>query len=207
MSIMTIQTIKDSNMAWQHTNQMLVKEHLGLFKSASNYDIFDLASGEKLLQCREPNLGWLTKALRFTDYRRMTPFDVHVTDTEGNLVVQVKRGISLLVSKVSVFDGSGRLLGGFNQKFFSIGGAFRVLDEHGSEVCQLSGKWTGWDFQFKAQGVQLARVTKKWQGLGKEMFTTADNYVLEISEALPPESQTRKLILAAVMCIDMVLKE
>jgi hypothetical protein len=31
--------------------------------------------------------------------------------------------------------------------------------------------------------------------------------VLDISEALPPESQTRKLILAAVMCIDMVLKE
>jgi uncharacterized protein YxjI len=207
MSIMTIPTIKGSNMAWQNANQMLVKEHIGLFKSASNYDIFDLASGEKLLQCREPNLGWLTKALRFTDYRRMTPFDVHVTDNDGNLIVQVKRGISLFVSKVGVFDGSGRRLGGFNQKFFSIGGAFRVLDEHDNEVCQLSGKWTGWDFQFKAQGVQLARVNKKWQGLGKEMFTTADNYVLEISEALPAESQTRKLILAAVMCIDMVLKE
>jgi uncharacterized protein YxjI len=186
---------------------MLVKEHLGLFKSASNYDVFDLASGEKLLECREPNLGWLTKALRFTDYRRHTPFDVHVTDEEGILVVQVKRGISIFLSKVDVFDGEGRRLGGFSQKLFSIGGAFRVLDEHGREVCQLTGKWTSWDFSFTAQGVQLARVTKKWQGIGKEMFTTADNYVLEISADLPPESQTRKLILAAVMCIDMVLKE
>jgi uncharacterized protein YxjI len=82
-----------------------------------------------------------------------------------------------------------------------------VLDNSGGEVCQLKGKWTSWDFQFMTQGVQLARVTKKWQGIGKEMFTTADNYVLDISEDLPPESQTRKLILAAVMCIDMVLKE
>jgi uncharacterized protein YxjI len=194
-------------MSWQSVNQMLVKEHVGLFKAASNYDIFDLATGEKLLECREPNLGWIIRSLRFTDYKRMTPFDIHVTDTSGNVVVEVKRGLSFFLSKVSVFDGSGQRLGGFNQKLFSLGGAFRVMDENGNEVCQLVGKWTGWDFQFKAQGVQLARVTKKWSGIGKEMFTTADNYVLEISEALPPESQTRKLILAAVMCIDMVLKE
>ena len=55
--------------------------------------------------------------------------------------------------------------------------------------------------------MQLARVTKKWAGLGKELLTTADNYVLDISDAVPPGSPTRKLILAAVMCIDMVLKE
>jgi uncharacterized protein YxjI len=194
-------------MSWQSANQMLVKEHFGLFKAASNYDIFDLHSGEKLLECREPNLGMIVKALRFTDYRRHTPFDVHVTDADGNLVVQVKRGISIFLSKVDVLDGEGTRLGGFSQKLFSIGGAFSVHDASGREVCQLKGKWTSWDFQFLAQGVQLARVTKKWQGIGKEMFTTADNYVLEISENLPPESQTRKLILAAVMCIDMVLKE
>ncbi|HEX6963830.1 MAG TPA: phospholipid scramblase-related protein [Lacipirellula sp.] len=194
-------------MSWEHANQMLVKEHLGLFKSASNYDVFDLHSGEKLLECREPNLGWFTKALRFTDYRRNTPFDVHIADAQGNLVVQVKRGISIFLSKVDVLDGDGQRLGGFSQKLFTIGGAFTVYDNGGREVCQLKGKWTSWDFQFLVQGMQLARVTKKWQGIGKEMFTTADNYVLEISENLPPGSQTRKLILAAVMCIDMVLKE
>jgi uncharacterized protein YxjI len=137
----------------------------------------------------------------------MTPFDIHLTDAGGELVVRVARGFSLFLSKVRVFDASGRKLGGFNQKLFSIGGAFSVLDENDREVCQLAGKWTGWDFQFKAQGVELARVTKKWSGLGKEMFTSADNYVLEISDVLPPESPTRRLILAAVMCIDMVLKE
>jgi uncharacterized protein YxjI len=108
---------------------------------------------------------------------------------------------------VKVFDGSGDFLGSFKQKLWSIGGAFRVLDENEQEVCQLVGRWTSWDFSFTAQGVELARVTKKWTGLGKEMFTSADNYVLEINDAIPPESPTRKLILAAVMCIDQVLKE
>lgn len=194
-------------MSWQDVDQLLVKEHVGLFKSASNYDIYDLDTGAKELECREPHLGMLTRALRFTDYRRMTPFDIHVTDANGELVVQVKRGISLFLSKVKVYDGSGRLLGGFEQKLFSIGGAFNVHDEAGNVVCQLAGKWTGWEFKFTAHGVDLARVTKKWHGVGKEMFTTADSYVLDVSNDLPPESQTRKLILAAVLCIDMVLKE
>ena len=105
-------------MGWQHVNQMLVKEHLGLFKSASNYDIFDLTTGAPLLECREPRLGMLTRVLRFTDYKRMTPFDVQITEPGGQTVIQVKRGISLLLSKVSVLDGSGQRLGGFNQKFF-----------------------------------------------------------------------------------------
>ena len=53
----------------------------------------------------------------------------------------------------------------------------------------------------------MAHVTKKWAGLGKEMFTSADNYMLEISAQLPVDDDKRKLILGAVMCIDMVLKE
>jgi uncharacterized protein YxjI len=39
------------------------------------------------------------------------------------------------------------------------------------------------------------------------MFTSADNYVLEINPKVPADDNIRKLILAAVMCIDMVLKE
>ena len=39
----------------------------------------------------------------------------------------------------------------------------------------------------------------------KEFY--ADNYVLEISPNVPENHPVRKLILAAVMCIDMVLKE
>ncbi len=39
------------------------------------------------------------------------------------------------------------------------------------------------------------------------MFTSADNYILEISSDVPEDHVVRKLILAAVMCIDMVLKE
>jgi len=53
----------------------------------------------------------------------------------------------------------------------------------------------------------LAHVSKKWSGIGKEFFTSADNYVLEIYNHVPQDDVLRPLIAASVMCIDMVFKE
>lgn len=189
-------------------NLFLVKEHLGIFKAANNYDIYDPETSEMVLTCREDNLGILTKLLRFTDYKRMTPFDIEIRTPDGQPVIHVRRGISFLLSRVDVLDGqTNERIGGFQQKFFSIGGAFHVLDANDHPVCHLKGKWTGWEFRFLKGEHELAKVSKKWMGVGKELFTSADNYILEISDSVPYDSQIRQLILAAVMCIDMVLKE
>ena len=85
-------------------NLYLVKEHVGMFKAANNYDIYDPQSGEIVMECREEELGLFTKIFRFTKYKQMTPFDIKVTDAQGNQVVRVKRGLSLFLSKVEVFD-------------------------------------------------------------------------------------------------------
>ena len=188
-------------------NLFLIKEHVGIFKAANNYDVFDPASGAKLLECREPNLGFFTKLLRSTDYKRMTPFGVVLAGADGRKALTVRRGVSFFLSKVEVLDENGRVVGGFKQKFFSIGGAFRVLDARDNEVCMLKGKWTSWNFQFLKGDRELARVSKQWSGLGKELFTSADNYVLSVSDAVGEDDDVRILIMAAVMCIDMVLKE
>jgi uncharacterized protein YxjI len=188
-------------------NTYFIKEHVGFFKAANNYDVVDPATGEVILHCREPNLGFFTKMLRFTDYKRMTPFSVEVTTPSGEPVLSVKRGVSLFLSKVTVHDDDGDHVGGFKQKFFSIGGSFNVFGANEQLLCTLKGKWTAWEFSFEKDGKQYARVTKKWQGLGKELFTTADNYVLEISPSVPTDNPLRILILGAVFCIDMVLKE
>ena len=188
-------------------NVFLVKEHVGLFKAANNYDIYDPQTGQVVMECREDRLGLITKLLRFTDWKRMTPFDICIRGLDGQQIVRVTRGTSLFLSKVTVYNESDRVIGGFRQKLFSIGGRFDVLDSGGQPVCSLKGKWTGWDFRFMTGDAELAHVTKKWAGLGKEMFTSADNYMLEISDKVPPDSILRQLILAAVMCIDMVLKE
>jgi uncharacterized protein YxjI len=188
-------------------NIYLIKEHVGVFKAANNFDIHDPETGAIIMECREENLGFITKLLRFSDYKRMTPFDIQVRAPGGDQVVRIRRGVSVFLSKVEVLDDSDNVIGGFQQKLFSIGGAFTVLSADGTPVCQLKGKWTGWDFRFLAGENELAHVTKKWAGIGKELFTSADNYVLQIADSVPDDNVARQLILAAVMCIDMVLKE
>ena len=105
-------------------NLFFVKEHVGFFKAASNYDILDPETGAELLHCREERIGPITKLLRFTDYKRMTPFDVDVRTPSGEQVLSINRGISLFLSKVNVLNESDERIGGFQQKLFSIGGAF-----------------------------------------------------------------------------------
>ena len=178
-----------------------------MFKAANNFDVLDPATGTPLLLCREPNLGMFTKLLRFTDWKRYTPFEIQIQLPDGRSIITIKRGVSLFISKVEVFDEQNQKIGGFKQKFFSIGGAFTVLDTNDKKLCDLKGKWTSWEFKFLAGAAELATVSKKWGGIGKELFTSADNYVLQISEEVPPNQPVRQLILAAVLCIDMVLKE
>jgi uncharacterized protein YxjI len=188
-------------------NTFFIKEHIGIFKAANNFDILDPENSEILMTCREENLGFFTKLFRFSSYKRMTPFHVEIKDANGQLILTVKRGFSLFLSKVDVLDENNQLVGRFKQKFFSIGGKFDVEDANGNFLCTLKGKWTSWDFKFADSNQEYAHVTKKWAGLGKELFTTADNYILNIFDNVPENDSKRILILGAVLCIDMVLKE
>ncbi len=188
-------------------NLFLVKEHLGVFKATNNYDIFDPTTNQHILNCREINLGFFTKIFRFSKYKKLTPFHLEIASVTGEKIVSMKRGTTFFRSDVQVFNEKEQLIGLFKQKFWSVGGKFEVTDENGKPVCLLQGKWTGWNFKLTHDNKELADVSKKWNGLGKELFTTADNYVLQIHDTVPQDHKDRKLILAAVLCIDMVLKE
>ena len=142
-------------------NVFFVKEHVGMFKAANNYDILDPDTEEILIECRE-DIGFITKMLRFTDYKRNTPFNVVLTTPDGEPVIRVSRGISIFLSKVSVVDASEQLVGGFKQKLFSIGGKFDVMDANDQVLCQLKGNWKSWDFNFtNSQGEIVATVSSK----------------------------------------------
>ena len=188
-------------------NLFFIKEHIGMFKAANNYDIFDPSNNQMILTCREENLGFFTKMFRFSKYKKMTPFNIVIKTTAGEKVLTVKKGTSFILSKVEVLDENGTFVGFFKQKFFSIGGKFDVMDASGNPFCTLKGKWTTWEYKFVKDNVEFATITKKWAGLGKELFTSADNYMLQIHQDVPANHPMRNLIFAAVMCIDMVFHE
>jgi uncharacterized protein YxjI len=136
-----------------------------------------------------------------------TTVEVRENDT-GPVLVSIHRGFTLLRSRVAVHNGAGQIIGYFKSKFFSIGGGFHVLDVNENQVAEIKGDWKGWNFKLlSADGAELGTVTKKWAGIGKELFTSADNYMIALGEGrrIPPE--TTSLLLAAGLAIDIVYKE
>jgi len=188
-------------------NLYFVKEHVCFFKAANNYDVYDPETNQVVLNCREERLGVFTKMFRFTRYKRHTPFEVIIRTPDGQPVLSVGRGVTFFQSLVAVHDDKGERIGSYRQKFFSLFDRFSVLGVNDQPLCTLKGNWTSWDFKFMAGEHELARVSKKWAGLGKELFTSADNYMLSIADDVPPDNPLRGLIFGAVMCIDLVLKE
>ena len=191
-------------------NIFLFKEHLGMFKASNNYDIYDPKTKEIILHCREKNLNPVYKIVRLflTDFKALTPFEIDIRGLDGKRIIKVKKGLSLILSKIEVFDENDKLIGLFKQKLFpNFYPKFEMFDEKEKLLSKLKGNLIGWNFEFLKDENTIATVTKKWSGIGKEMFTSADNYILEIKDAVDKADPLRLLIFAAVICIDMVFKE
>jgi len=98
-------------------NLFFIKEHVGMFKAANNFDIYNPDTQELIMNCREEHLGVFTKILRFTDYKRMTPFHVEIKSVSGEKILTVKRGVSIFLSNVEVLDENDHLVGRLNKSF------------------------------------------------------------------------------------------
>ena len=190
-------------------NTFLFKEQLGLFKASNNYDVYDPQTEEIILHCREKNLNPLYKIIRLLikDLKSMTPFEIEISGLDGIKIIKVKKKLSLVLPKIEVFDESDKLIGFIKLNLFPLGNNFEIFDEKGNLVSKLNGSLIGWNFKFVKDKNTIARVTKKWSGIGKELFTSADNYILDIKDDVEKSSPLRLLIFGAVICIDMVLKE
>ena len=188
-------------------NLFLIREHFQLFSATQNYDVFDPAAGRKIIECREPELGILTKLLRFTDFSLFMPFRMDCRTPSGETVLSIRRGRTFLASRVKVFDEVGKPIGYFKQRLLSAGGKFEVRDRAKKKIFEVTGSLISREYNLTRGDSGLASVTRKWDGLGKELFIDADNYVLTISDEVPKDDPVRPMLLAAVLCIDMVLRK
>ena len=186
----------------------LIKERVGFLRLVDTFDIYDPATGAKVGIAREV-IGPLLKVLRLLVNKRLLPTRVEVRQDEaGPALLSMHRGANLLRARVTVRDRVGKELGYFRSKLFSLGGGFHVLDASDNPVAEIKGDWKGWNFRFLSKdGIELGTVTKKWAGIGKELFTSADNYIISLDggRALPPNAAA--LLLAAGLAIDTVYKE
>lgn len=187
-----------------------IREHIGALNLSDTYDIIDPESFEQLGIAKEKP-GILVHILRLFINKSALPTYIHVyegTDpkNESNLKFSIRRGFTFLRARVRIHDSTGTAVGYFKSKLFSLGGAFHVIDAQDQKVALVQGDWKGWNFSFKDHADQeIGTITKKWAGIGKELFTSADNYMLCLTENHSPEKAT--LLLAAALAVDTIYKE
>jgi len=187
-----------------------IREHVGFMKLSNTYDILDPQSQQQIGIAQEKP-GTLIQVLRFLINKQMLPTKIFIysgddAENESALLFSIQRGMTLFRSRIDILDRNGNIVGWMKSKAFSIGGAFRVHDAADNEVALVKGDWKGWNFRFLDKSEQeIGSITKKWAGVGKELFTTADNYIIALKGA--PTRERNTLLLAAGLAIDTVYKE
>lgn len=187
-----------------------IRERVGLLKLSDTYDILDPETQAQIGIAKE-RVGALTHILRLLVDKQHLPTKVFVYEGDdpedaNRLQFSIQRGFSFFQPKVNIVDRNGIVMGWFQSKFFSLGGAFAVFDAAGNQFAMVKGDWKGWNFRFvDTADREIGLVTKKWAGIGKELFTTADNYIITLSQEAA--STKAVLLLAAGLAVDTVYKE
>jgi uncharacterized protein YxjI len=185
-----------------------IREHVGLMKLKDTYDILDPETKAPLGIAKEITPGWAV-ALRFLLNKHMLPLAVAISAQDGGKpLLTLRRGFTFLRSKVWIQDANGQRIGYFKSKLFSLGGGFLLFDMQHAKIADIKGDWKGWNFRFlDATGKELGLVTKKWAGIGKELFTSADNYLISLHDLGDKQVAYGALLLAAGIAIDTVYSE
>ncbi len=187
-------------------NAFFVREQVAVLRFADAYDLLHPVSGLPLgLAQEKPKLKWLRLLVK----KQMLPTEIVVTEVDQQTVaLRLEKGWSFLTSQLTIFDAQGRKLGSLRNKLFSLSGKILLEDAEERPLGAFSGGFFSWTRQFKdPSGVVIGSMDKKWAGLGKELFTSADNYHLELAPEFAGQSAKVALLLASCLAYDVIFAE
>ena len=185
---------------------LVVNQKAKLIEINTEYAVYDEA-GTQIGAIRQVGQSKLKKAARLiSSFDQFMTHTLQLVDMQGNVHLTVTRPAKFAKSKVHITDGAGNDVGSIIQKNM-IGKIRFSLEAGGQTIGMLSGEnWRAWNFNLQdSSGTEVARITKTWEGLAKTMFTTADNYVLQIHADLP--EPLRSLVVASAVSVDLALKQ
>jgi uncharacterized protein YxjI len=185
---------------------LVVNQKAKLIEVNNEYAIYD-QHGRQLGAVRQVGQSMAKKAIRvLTSYDQFMTHKLQVVDLHGNVLMALTRPAKMLKSRVIVQDQMGNEVGQIVQQN-AIGKIRFSLDSGGQTWGSINAEnWRAWNFNIQDHtGAEVARITKTWEGLAKTMFTTADNYVVQIHR--PLQDPLRTLVVAAALGVDTALKQ
>lgn len=189
---------------------LVVNQKAKLFERRAEYEVFD-HQGRKLGSVHEfGTSASLVRTVRSNSTKRL-----QIVDALGQPLLTLTRPATVYKSRVTVTGRNGEHVGLIVQESLGVmasvlGGRFNVrfrMEADGVTLGTINAEdWRAWDFNIQdSTGSEIGRITKTWAGFGKENFTKADNYVVEIHRDL--QGALSELVVSAALVVDTVLKQ
>lgn len=185
---------------------LVVNQKTKIVELTNEYAVYD-AAGQQIGSVVQVGQSGLKKAMRFvSSLDQYMTHKLEVRDAAGVPQLMLTRPAKVMRSRVVVQRPGGESVGELVQENM-IGKIRFGLIAGGVPVGSLNAQnWRAWDFQIlDASGTEVARIKKTFEGLAKTMFTTADNYVVQIHRPLP--DPLLSLVVASALCVDTALKQ
>jgi uncharacterized protein YxjI len=185
---------------------LVVNQKVKLIELNNQYSVFD-SSGQQIASVNQVGQSTAKKLLRLvSSLDQFLTHKLEISDMKGQVVLRLTRPAKVFKSTVIVSDGADREVGRIVQENM-IGKINFSLQVGQQQIGAIKGEnWLAWNFRIEdASGTEVARITKKFEGIAKTLFTTADNYVLNIHR--PLEQPLISLVVAAALSIDTALKQ
>ncbi|MCX6534131.1 MAG: phospholipid scramblase-related protein [Actinobacteria bacterium] len=185
---------------------LVVNQKVKLIELNNQYSVFD-SSGRQIASVNQVGQSTAKKLLRLvSSLDQYLTHKLEISDTKGQVLLRLTRPAKVFKSTVIVSDGADREVGRIVQENM-IGKINFSLQVGRQQIGAIKAEnWRAWDFRIEdASGTEVARITKKFEGIAKTLFTTADNYVLNIHQ--PLEQPLISLVVGAALSIDTALKQ
>lgn len=185
---------------------LVVNQKAKLIELTNEYKVMD-QNGNQLGSVVQVGQSALKKALRFVaSVDQFMTHRLEIRDAHGQPVLVLTRPAKFLKSRVVVERPDGSPVGEIVQQNM-IGKINFAMNVNGQQVGAIKAEnWRAWNFAIVDHAEnEVARITKTWEGLAKTMFTTADNYVLQIHYQLT--EPLLSLVVATALTVDTALKQ
>ena len=171
------------------------------FETRNQYSI-ESESGEILAYAAEESKGFFGALFRQA-LGHWRSFAVHLYGATQEEEFTFEHPFRFYFERVEVRRRNGERLGSIERRFSIFSKKFDVEDAQGRLLMTVSSPiWKIWTFRFFKDGQECARITKKWSGIGREMFLDADNFLVQFNS--PSLGITEKILLiGAAVFIDI----
>ncbi len=185
---------------------LVVNQKAKIIELNNQYGVFD-QHGRQLASVNQVGQSTAKKALRLVaSLDQYMTHKLEIADAAGNVVLRLTRPAKFIKSTVIVENAHGQEIGKIVQQN-AIGKINFALEAGGQQLGFIKAQnWRAWNFRIEnSAGAEVARITKTFEGLAKTMFTTADNYVVQITDGLADPLRT--LVVASALSVDTALKQ